>query len=76
MAWQPNHLKHYKQIWRVWWYRPIPVLISLHQVRIYSPFLPRRDEPFRQIRCMSFPREALEINSNERGHRRDAIVAR
>jgi len=43
VAWQPNHLKHYKQIWRVWWYRPIPVLISLHQVRIYSPFLPRRE---------------------------------
>ena len=43
VAWQPNHLKHYKQIWRMWWYRPVPVLISLHQVRIYSPFLPRRD---------------------------------
>jgi glycosyltransferase involved in cell wall biosynthesis len=43
VAWQPNHLKHYKQIWRVWWYRPVPVLISLHQVRIYSPFLPKRD---------------------------------
>jgi glycosyltransferase involved in cell wall biosynthesis len=43
VLWQPNHLKHYKQIWRMWWYRPIPVLMSLHQVRIYSPFLPRRD---------------------------------
>ena len=43
VLWQPNHLKHYKQIWRVWRYRPIPILISLHQVRIYSPFLPRRD---------------------------------
>jgi len=42
VLWQPNHLKHYKQIWRVWWYRPIPILMSLHQVRIYSPFLPRR----------------------------------
>jgi glycosyltransferase involved in cell wall biosynthesis len=43
VLWQPNHLKHYKQIGRVWRYRPVPVLISLHQVRIYSPFLPRRD---------------------------------
>ena len=43
VMWQVNHLKHYKQIWRMWWYRPVPVLISMHQVRIYSPFLPRRD---------------------------------
>jgi len=43
VAWQVNHLKHYKQIWRMWLYRPIPVLISLYQVRIYSPFLPKRD---------------------------------
>ena len=43
VVWQANHLKHYKQIWRMWWYRPIPVLVSLHQVRIYSRFLPRRD---------------------------------
>jgi glycosyltransferase involved in cell wall biosynthesis len=43
VLWQPNNLKHYKQIWRVWLYRPVPVLMSLHQVRIYSPFLPRRD---------------------------------
>jgi glycosyltransferase involved in cell wall biosynthesis len=43
VLWQPNHLKHYKQIWRMWWHRPIPVLTSLHHVRIYSPFLPRRD---------------------------------
>ena len=43
VLWQPNHLKHYKQIWRLWLYRPVPILISLHQVRIYSPFLPRRD---------------------------------
>jgi glycosyltransferase involved in cell wall biosynthesis len=43
VLWQPNHLKHYKQIWRVWRYRPIPILMSLHQARIYSPFLPRRD---------------------------------
>jgi glycosyltransferase involved in cell wall biosynthesis len=43
VLWQPNHLKHYKKIWRMWLYRPVPILASLHQVRIYSPFLPRRD---------------------------------
>ncbi|NVO13015.1 MAG: glycosyltransferase family 4 protein [Rhodoplanes sp.] len=43
VLWQPNHLKHYKQIGRVWWYRPVPVLQSLHQVHIWSPVLPRRD---------------------------------
>ncbi|MBI3436791.1 MAG: glycosyltransferase [Proteobacteria bacterium] len=43
VLWQPNHLKHYKRIWRMWWHRPIPILMSMHQVEIYSPFLPRRD---------------------------------
>jgi glycosyltransferase involved in cell wall biosynthesis len=41
MLWQPNEWKHYKQVFKVWWYRPVPVLISQHQVRIYSPVLPR-----------------------------------
>lgn len=40
---QANHLKHYKQIWRMWLFRPVPILMSQHQVSIYSPFLPRRD---------------------------------
>jgi len=43
VVWRGNNLKHYKQIWRMWWYRPIPVLMSLMQVRQYSPFLPRRN---------------------------------
>jgi hypothetical protein len=43
MLWQPNEWKHYKQFLKVWWRRPIPVLMSLHQVRIYSPVLPRRN---------------------------------
>jgi len=43
VVWPVNQLKHYKKIWRAWWYRPIPVLISLHQARTYSPFLPHRD---------------------------------
>src|SRR5581483_11699559 len=43
VLWRGNNLKHYKQIWRMWWYRPIPVLVSLMQVHQYSPFLPPRD---------------------------------
>jgi glycosyltransferase involved in cell wall biosynthesis len=43
VVWPVNQLKHYKKIWRSWWYRPVPVLISLYQARMYSPFLPRRD---------------------------------
>jgi len=43
VVWRGNNLKHYKQIWRMWWYRPIPILTSLMQVRQYSPFLPPRN---------------------------------
>ncbi len=43
VIWRGNNLKHYKQIWRMWWHRPIPVLMSLMQVRQYSPFLPPRN---------------------------------
>src|SRR5579871_36782 len=43
VVWRGNNLKHHKQIWRMWWYRPIPILMSLMQVRQYSPFLPRRN---------------------------------
>jgi glycosyltransferase involved in cell wall biosynthesis len=45
IIWQPNEWKHYKQLLKVWWYRPLPVLVSQHQVRIYSPVLPRPDPP-------------------------------
>src|SRR5438477_5252903 len=43
VLWRGNNLKHYKQSWRMWWYRPIPVLVSRMQVRQYSPFLPPRN---------------------------------
>lgn len=43
VVWQPNHLKHYKRLPWMWWYRPIPLLASLHQAHIYSQVLPRRD---------------------------------
>lgn len=43
VLWPVNQLKHYKKIWRMWWYRPIPILISLYQARTYSPFLPQHE---------------------------------
>jgi glycosyltransferase involved in cell wall biosynthesis len=43
VLWPASQLKHYKKIWRMWLYRPIPVLISLYQAKTYSPFLPHRD---------------------------------
>jgi glycosyltransferase involved in cell wall biosynthesis len=43
VLWPSNQLKHYKQIWRMWLYRPVPVLESLYQVERYSSLLPRRD---------------------------------
>lgn len=42
VLWRGNNLKHYKQIWRMWWYRPIVVLVSQMQIQQYSPFLPPR----------------------------------
>jgi glycosyltransferase involved in cell wall biosynthesis len=42
VLWQPNNLKHYKQIWRMWHYRPIPILMSRSQQRRYSRLLPPR----------------------------------
>ena len=41
VLWPSNQLKHYKKIWRMWLYRPIPILASQYQVAHYSPFLPR-----------------------------------
>lgn len=45
VLWPVNQLKHYKKIWRMWLYRPVPVLISQYQADTYSPFLPRYSPP-------------------------------
>jgi glycosyltransferase involved in cell wall biosynthesis len=45
VLWQPNEFKHYKQIARMWWHRPLPVFTSQHQVDIYSPVLPKLGDP-------------------------------
>ncbi len=41
VLWPVSQLKHYKKIWRMWAYRPIPILASQYQADTYSPFLPR-----------------------------------
>jgi glycosyltransferase involved in cell wall biosynthesis len=40
LMWRPNNLRHYKQLPRMWWYRPRPVFMSEHQAALYSPLLP------------------------------------
>ena len=42
VLWPVSQLKHYKKIWRMWLYRPTPILISQYQADAYSPFLPVR----------------------------------
>jgi glycosyltransferase involved in cell wall biosynthesis len=43
LAWRPNNLHHYKQLPRMWWYRPRPIFIGTHQAEIYSRVLPPCD---------------------------------
>jgi glycosyltransferase involved in cell wall biosynthesis len=45
MMWRPNNLRHYKQVPRMWWYRPRPVFISDHQAAQYSLLLPPIGRP-------------------------------
>jgi glycosyltransferase involved in cell wall biosynthesis len=42
VLWPSNQLKHYKKIWRMWLYRPVPILASQYQVARYSRFLPHQ----------------------------------
>ncbi|HEY7300065.1 MAG TPA: glycosyltransferase [Xanthobacteraceae bacterium] len=42
VLWPSNQLKHYKKIWRMWLYRPIPILASQYQVVRYSHLLPHQ----------------------------------
>jgi glycosyltransferase involved in cell wall biosynthesis len=41
VLWPVSQLRHYKKAWRMWLYRPIPILISLYEAKAYSPILPR-----------------------------------
>ena len=43
VLWPVSQLKHYKKIWRMRLYRPIPILLSRYQADTYAPFLPRYD---------------------------------
>ena len=42
VLWGANQLRHFRQFWRMWRHRPIPILMSQAQVRDYWPTLPRR----------------------------------
>ncbi|EKS31170.1 glycosyltransferase family 4 protein [Afipia felis] len=46
VLWPVNQLKHYKKFWRLWLHRPVPILISLHQAKKYSPVLPQHNPMF------------------------------
>lgn len=46
VLWPVSQLRHYKKLWRSWWYQPIPILVSHYQARTYSSLLPRRDPQF------------------------------
>jgi glycosyltransferase involved in cell wall biosynthesis len=41
VMWPANQLRHYKKFWRMWLYRPIPVLVSHYQAKTWSRVLPR-----------------------------------
>jgi len=41
ILWQPNHLDHFRRIWRMWWHRPVPLFASQYQVRTYVPLMRR-----------------------------------
>jgi glycosyltransferase involved in cell wall biosynthesis len=43
VLWPANQLRHYKKAWRMWLYRPVPVLVSHYQAKTYSRVLPRRN---------------------------------
>lgn len=46
VLWPVSQLRHYKKLWRSWWYRPIPILLSHYQARTYSRLLPRHSPQF------------------------------
>ena len=41
VLWGANQLRHFKVFWRMWRYRPTPILMSQYQVSDYWPTLPR-----------------------------------
>lgn len=41
VLWPVSQLRHYKKIWRMWLYRPVPILTSFYEAQAYSPLLPR-----------------------------------
>ena len=77
-----SQLRHYKKVWRMWLYRPVPVLESLYQVERYSSLLPPRDPHIviplalpddvrgRSVRTTVPPRRAIFASNPQRNLRR------
>jgi glycosyltransferase involved in cell wall biosynthesis len=42
VMWPVSQLRHYKKLWRMWRYRPTPILLSQYQADTYSWLLPAR----------------------------------
>jgi glycosyltransferase involved in cell wall biosynthesis len=42
VMWPVSQLRHYKKLWRMWLYRPTPILLSQYQADTYSRLLPAR----------------------------------
>ena len=73
VLWPVSQLKHYKKIWRMWLYRPIPILTSQYQANAYSPFLPGRN-PHIVIPC-GLPDDVRGHGAQAEPPRRHAIFA-
>jgi glycosyltransferase involved in cell wall biosynthesis len=41
VLWPANQLRHYKKFWKMWLYRPVPVLVSHYQAKTWSRVLPK-----------------------------------
>jgi glycosyltransferase involved in cell wall biosynthesis len=46
VLWPANQLRHYKKFWKMWFYRPIPILVSQYQADTWSRVLPRPNPLF------------------------------
>lgn len=82
VLWPVSQLKHYKKLWPMWRYRPIPILMSLYQAKTYSPLLPKADPKIvlphglpddvrgREVLTAAPPRRAIFASNPHRNLRR------
>jgi glycosyltransferase involved in cell wall biosynthesis len=43
VMWPANQLRHYKKFWKLWLYRPVPILVSHYQAKTWSRVLPKAE---------------------------------